>query len=317
MPRTAGVTWLPVGTQESDEVYLLSGAGETVKVRAELMDIKQLLATDEFGLQQWTPVLKASFPIDRSNVERVFDALHVPVPSSIDAWTFDEFLRELTGPSRGIRAVSVHKRRVRYAPNGCSAEITDVVADGGSAGRSPSRARTRRPSRLWFARLASPTTSIPPIPRVSPASSAGTPERYAVIDCGTNSIKFHVAERTAEGGWRTLVDRAELTRLGEGIEATGAIGPAALERTVTAIEGMVEEARSLDVLAIAAVGTAGLRMASNRDTVLAAIAERTGVEVEVIPATRRAASRSRPSARAHHAARDARGARYRGGAAPS
>ena len=50
----------PVGTQESDEVYLLSGAGETVKVRAELMDIKQLLATDVFGLQQWTPVLKAS-----------------------------------------------------------------------------------------------------------------------------------------------------------------------------------------------------------------------------------------------------------------
>ena len=49
------------------------------------------------------------------------------------AWTFDEFLRELTGPSRGIRAVSVHKRRVRYAPNGCSAEITDVVADGRTA----------------------------------------------------------------------------------------------------------------------------------------------------------------------------------------
>jgi len=70
----------PVGTQESDEVYLLSGAGETVKVRAELMDIKQLLATDAFGLQQWTPVLKASFPLERSNVERVFEALHVPVP---------------------------------------------------------------------------------------------------------------------------------------------------------------------------------------------------------------------------------------------
>ena len=52
---------------------------------------------------------------------------------------------------------------------------------------------------------------------------------------------------------------------------------------MTAVEGMVEEARSLDVLAIAAVGTAGLRMASNRDTVLATIAERTGVEVEVIP----------------------------------
>ena len=52
---------------------------------------------------------------------------------------------------------------------------------------------------------------------------------------------------------------------------------------MTAIAGMAEEARSHDVLAIAAVGTAGLRMASNRNAVLAMIAERSGVEVEVIP----------------------------------
>ena len=273
----------PVGTQESDEVYLLSGAGETVKVRAELMDIKQLLATDGFGLQQWTPVLKASFPIDRSNVERVFSALHVPVPDlDRDAWTLDEFLRELTGPSRGIRAVSVHKWRVRYAPDGCSAEITDVVADqltartfaveGEDAGAVADQVRT-----LGLADYLN--TAYPAgLARIL----AGTPERYAVLDCGTNSIKFHVAERT-DDGWRTLVDRAELTRLGEGIEATGAISPAALERTATAVEGMAEEARSLDVLAIAAVGTAGLRMASNRDAVLGTIVERSGVEIDCHP----------------------------------
>ena len=273
----------PVGTQESDEVYLLSGAGETVKVRADLMDIKQLLATDGFGLQQWNPVLKSSFPIDRSTVERVFDALHVDVPElDRDAYTLDEFLDQLTGPLRGIRAVFVHKRRVRYAANGCSAEITDVVVDqqtartfaveGEDAGAVADEVRA-----LGLADYLN--TAYPAgLARIL----AGTPERYAVLDCGTNSIKFHVAERAADGGWRSLVDRAELTRLGEGTEATGAISPAALERTVTAVEGMVEEARSLDVLAIAAVGTAGLRMASNRDTVLAAIAERTGVEVEVI-----------------------------------
>ena len=282
--RVAADRWRqlsPVGTQESDEVYLLSGAGETVKVRAELMDIKQLLATDSFGLQQWTPVLKASFPIDRSNVERVFDALHVPVPElDRDAWTLDEFMREFTGPS-GIRAVSVHKRRVRYAPNGCSAEITDVVVDGRSA-------RTFAVEGEDAAAVADEVRTLGLADFLNTAYPvglarimAGTAERYAVLDCGTNSIKFHVAERT-DDGWSTLVDRAELTRLGEGIETTGTISPAALERTVTAVEGMVEEARSHDVLAIAAVGTAGLRMASNRDAVLATIAERTGVEVDVI-----------------------------------
>jgi exopolyphosphatase / guanosine-5'-triphosphate,3'-diphosphate pyrophosphatase len=285
--RVAETRWrdlAPVGTQESDEVYLLSGAGETVKVRAELMDIKQLLATDGFGLQQWTPVLKASFPIDRSNVERVFDALHVPVPElDQDAWTLDEFMRKLSGPSSGIRAVSVHKRRVRYAPNGCSAEITDVVADGRSAMTFAVEAEDAEAVAgvVRSLRLANYLNTAYPVGLARIVD--GIPERYAVIDCGTNSIKFHLAERTPDGGWKMLVDRAELTRIGEGLTDGGPIGREPLERAVTAISGMVQEARAHDVIALAAVGTAALRMASNRDDVRAEVARRTGVDVEVIP----------------------------------
>ncbi len=44
------------------------------------------------------------------------------------------------------------------------------------------------------------------------------PPRVAVIDVGTNSVKFHVGERVAPGHWRTVVDRADVTRLGEGID---------------------------------------------------------------------------------------------------
>ena len=56
----------------------------------------------------------------------------------------------------------------------------------------------------------------------------------------------------------------------------------ALERTVTAIAGMVDEAKRHGVRAIAAVGTAGLRIASNGAEVVAAIQKRTGVHIEVI-----------------------------------
>ena len=53
-------------------------------------------------------------------------------------------------------------------------------------------------------------------------------------------------------------------------------------RTADAIAGMVDEARRHDVTGIAAVGTAGLRNAPNRQVFLDAVHARTGVDVEVI-----------------------------------
>ncbi len=84
------------------------------------------------------------------------------------------------------------------------------------------------------------------------------------------------------GGWRTVVDRAAVTRLGEGFGTEPVINAAALERTAAAIEGMVGEAKQHGVVAIAAVGTAGLRIAANADEAIAAIRSRTGVQVEVV-----------------------------------
>jgi exopolyphosphatase/guanosine-5'-triphosphate,3'-diphosphate pyrophosphatase len=103
-----------------------------------------------------------------------------------------------------------------------------------------------------------------------------------VIDIGTNSVKFHLGERTDDGSWRTIVDRAEVTRLGEGLGERGVITPEALERTTAVVANMVEEARQKGALAIVAVGTAGLRIAQNRDDVIEAIREQAGVTVEVV-----------------------------------
>ncbi len=106
---------------------------------------------------------------------------------------------------------------------------------------------------------------------------------YAVIDVGTNSVKFHIGERHADGSWGTIVDRAEVTRLGEGIAETGDIAPAALERTAEAIAGMVAEARAHRASALVAVGTMGMRNAGNSDAFIARVLERSGVTIEVIP----------------------------------
>lgn len=107
--------------------------------------------------------------------------------------------------------------------------------------------------------------------------------RYAVIDVGTNSVKFNISERLDNGTWRTVVDRADITRLGEGLEKTGEISSEAMERTVSAICGMAAEAREKGVIAVTAVGTMGMRTARNRGQFIDAVDQRCGVSIEVIP----------------------------------
>lgn len=163
------------------------------------------------------------------------------------------------------------------------AELTDVVANGGSTRTIAieSEDASAVVSAVRAVGLGGYINTSYPV-GLSRLVEGRRP-RYAVIDVGTNSVKFHVGQRGDDGSWTTIVDRAELTRLGEGLEGRGEISAEPLERTVAAIGGMVREAKRHDVVAIDAVGTAGLRIAANRDDVLAAIRSVAGVSVEVIP----------------------------------
>jgi exopolyphosphatase/guanosine-5'-triphosphate,3'-diphosphate pyrophosphatase len=269
----------PGGVQESDEIYLLSGAGDNVKVRDALMDIKVLREVNVDGLERWTPAMKAGFPLPAAEAAKVLESLHLPAPRmSRVSFTLDEFLQQFAAPGGAIRAVKVHKRRTRYTVGGCMAELSDVAANG-------------KPTRTIAVESEDAAAVIRAVRELGlggyvntsyPIGLADEPERYAVVDVGTNSIKFHIGERGLEGRWRTVADRAELTRLGEGLAQQGVIGDAALERTVAALAGMVKEAKRRGVRAIGAVGTAGLRIASNSNDVVAAIEKRTGVHIEVI-----------------------------------
>ena len=270
------------GIQESDETYLLASTRPTAKARDGLMDIKSLIEVDGAGLEQWRPIMKTAFPLAAGDVAKAFEALGLaPPPMARDTYTFDEFVAELAGPG-GLRPVAVHKRRVRYVINGCTSEVTDVTADG-----IPGRTLAIESTDEGAVTDAVASVGLGEYVNTSYARGLaaildGTLPRYAVIDAGTNSIKFHVGERQPDGTWTTIVDRAEVTRLGEGLEETGAIADAAIERAAEAIAGMVEEAEADHALAIAAVGTAGLRIASNSAAVVEAIRRRAHVTVRVI-----------------------------------
>jgi exopolyphosphatase/guanosine-5'-triphosphate,3'-diphosphate pyrophosphatase len=268
--------------EESDELYLLSGAEANVKIRGGLLDVKVMRETNADGLERWEPVMKEGFPLAAGDVERMLGFLGVTALTlTRDVYDEAQLRTEVIDPTRGVRTVAVHKVRTRAKVGGCMAEIADVAAADRATrtiaveGEDPvAVAAAIREVHLDGWRNTS-------YPHGLAALLDGESARYAVIDVGTNSVKFYLAERTDEG-WRTVVDRAEVTRLGEGTDEGGSIVKAALERTAEAIAGMAGEARAASVRAIVAVGTAALRGASNAEDAIATIRERSGVTVEVI-----------------------------------
>src|SRR5207248_1488114 len=103
-------------------------------------------------------------------------------------------------------------------------------------------------------------------------------EHYTLNGCMAEVTEL----RTGSGSTRTIVDRAEVTRLGEGLEESGRLQDEPVRRTLEAIEGMIDQARADGAASIAAVGTAGLRIAANPEALVDAVRERSGVGIEVI-----------------------------------
>src|SRR5690349_12739273 len=121
----------PTGVQDSEELYLLAPSGDNVKIRDGLLDIKELRETDADGLQRWSPILKASFPLSTDDVVAALDALGLPPASDLpQPLTLEDLLAAHTGPDGTVRAVRVHKHRVRYSVGGCLAEVSDIEVDG-------------------------------------------------------------------------------------------------------------------------------------------------------------------------------------------
>jgi exopolyphosphatase/guanosine-5'-triphosphate,3'-diphosphate pyrophosphatase len=114
--------------------------------------------------------------------------------------------------------------------------------------------------------------------------------RVAAVDCGTNSIRLLVAD--ADPGRRTLTDvhrRMEIVRLGEGVDATGRIAPAALERTLRALAGYATLIRESGASAVRMVATSATRDAANAAAFVRGVRDVLGVEPEVVTGEEEAA----------------------------
>lgn len=105
--------------------------------------------------------------------------------------------------------------------------------------------------------------------------------RVAAIDVGTNSTRLLVAEE-APGGFRPLDRRMQITRLGEGVDKTGVLSPAALQRTLRVIADYAATCGELEVERLRVAGTSAVRDARNRDELFAGIQALTGASPELL-----------------------------------
>jgi len=99
----------------------------------------------------------------------------------------------------------------------------------------------------------------------------------AAIDIGTNSVRLLVADFSTRPP-RARATGLTITRLGEGLDASGRIKPEALKRTARAVAGFASDARRFGG-SLVVYATAAMREASNGAEARAAIEEAAGAPV--------------------------------------
>ncbi len=107
----------------------------------------------------------------------------------------------------------------------------------------------------------------------------------AGIDCGTNSTRLLVADD--EG--RTLERLMRITRLGQGVDATGRLADEAVGRTVAVLEEYREVLDRHGVERVRMTATSAARDAANRDDFFAAAEAAVGSPPELISGDEEAA----------------------------
>src|SRR5580765_8203042 len=106
--------------------------------------------------------------------------------------------------------------------------------------------------------------------------------RIGAVDIGTNSVRLLVADVDDEEKLRTSHRMGEISRLGEGLDRTGVIDPAASARTLECLERFVHEAEYSGASRIRVAGTNAFRVARNGPELAARFSERIGYPVEIL-----------------------------------
>ena len=103
----------------------------------------------------------------------------------------------------------------------------------------------------------------------------------AALDLGTNNCRLLVA-RPRGDTFRVVDAFSRIVRLGEGLDASGALSEAAMDRTIEALRICAGKMRRQRVTHARAVATEACRRAANCEAFVSRARREAGIEIEII-----------------------------------
>ena len=106
--------------------------------------------------------------------------------------------------------------------------------------------------------------------------------RFACVDIGTNAVQTLVAEIRGRDDFQVLDVQAVITRLGEGVDASGLLAQSAMSRTLAELDAARGRLAAEGVSEVVIVGTSALRDAENRAEFEQRVGAETGWSLRIL-----------------------------------
>ncbi|MHA7900606.1 MAG: Ppx/GppA phosphatase family protein [Henriciella sp.] len=107
------------------------------------------------------------------------------------------------------------------------------------------------------------------------------PPLYAAVDLGTNNCRLLIAARRGES-FAVLDSHSQIARLGEGLEATGRMSDASIERAMDALRKISKKLKAKKVGHVRCIATEACRRAENGAEFIQRVRDETGLTFKII-----------------------------------
>lgn len=107
-------------------------------------------------------------------------------------------------------------------------------------------------------------------------------KRVCLIDLGSNSVRFVIAEIEDNGSYHLVYQKKESVRLSEGMWEEHKLTEEAMGRTIDTLKGLSHMAEAMECHDVFAIGTAAVRLASNGEEFIKRVLDETGISIKPI-----------------------------------